>query len=374
MMFKDIAGSAQIKENLVNMVQNNRLPHALLFSGQEGVGKLALAIALAQYVNCTNRTPYDSCGVCASCSKIQKIAHPDLHFVFPLVKKDNPKIRTSDDCLPLWREQISENPYFNIKSWMNKLDLENQQPGIFVEEASKILEKLNLKTYEADYKTMIIWLPERMHNSVANKILKMLEEPFEKTLIIMVSEAPDKLLPTVLSRMQHIRIPRLGSEEIKNEILKSSSLSEQEALDLAVIADGCLAEIHELINSSENLKGNFELFVRIMRLAYKKDIFGINQWVEEVVSMGREKQKDLLNYMMRLIRENFILNIQEPSITCLTAAERDFSEKFSPFIHKNNVFGMYDETGKAYFHIERNGNAKIVLFDFAVKMILLIKG
>lgn len=373
MMFNKIARQDKIQDGLINMVQQNRLPHALLFAGKEGVGKLAVAISLAQFVNCSNPTPQDSCGVCPSCSKFNKLEHPDLHFVFPIVKKDNPTIKLSDHCIVQWREQVLENPYFSLSHWMEKMDVENQQPGIFVEEAREILLKLYRKTFEADYKTMIIWLPERMHTSCANKLLKILEEPFPKTLIILVSEAPELLLPTILSRVQIIRFPKLKVEAVQKEILEKYGLSMEQSLDIAKISDGSLANIRQLLDTSDSQQQNFDLFVSLMRLTYKKDIFGINKWVEDVVALGRERQKTLLKYIMRLMRENFILNMKESRLNCLTNDEKNFSEKFSPFINERNVFEMYEETGKTHFHIERNGNGRIVFFDFAIKLILLLK-
>jgi len=384
MLFSEIIGQQEIKQRFIRSVNEQRIPHAQLLRGQEGVGKLALAIAYAQYICCENRTATDSCGVCPSCVKYRKMAHPDLHFVFPVIK---PAGRTSvvcDDFISEFRAMMLENLYFGINEWYASISGDAKQGLIYSNESEEILRKLSLKTYESEYKVMIIWLPEKMHTTCANKLLKILEEPPEKTVFLMVSNEPDQIIATILSRTQHIHIPRLSEVEIQNALLRNQNLEvEPESAKYASkIANGSYLAAMAILNEGDENKQNFERFVLIMRLAWqvgnKKDhasLKTLRKWSDEMAAaaMGRERQKNFLGYAQRMTRENFIRNMQQPDLNYLTSYEADFSQRFSPFINERNVEDLMGEFSLAERQIEQNVNAKMVFFDLTLKVIMLLK-
>lgn len=383
MLFSEIIGQQELKTRFVRTVVENRIPHAQLLRGPEGVGKLALAIAYAQYICCENRTSTDSCGVCPSCVKYRKLAHPDLHFVFPIIKPAN-KTAVCDDFVTDFRSMVLENHYFSVNDWYSKISGDAKQGLIYSSESEEILRKLSLKTYESEYKIMIVWLPEKMHNTCANKLLKILEEPPEKTLFLMVSNAPDQIITTILSRTQHIQIPRLGEDEIMKALLQNQELEieNEEAKYAAHIANGSYLAALAVLNDGDENKENFERFVLIMRLAWqvgnKKDhasLKTLRKWSDDMAaaSVGRERQKNFLSYAQRMTRENFIWNIQQPELNNLTSFEVNFSQRFSPFINERNVELLMTEFALAERHIEQNVNAKMVFFDLTLKVIMLLK-
>ncbi|MEI7502963.1 MAG: DNA polymerase III subunit [Paludibacter sp.] len=383
MLFSEIIGQQELKSRFIRTVVENRIPHAQLLRGSEGVGKLGLAIAYAQYICCENRTATDSCGVCPSCVKYRKLAHPDLHFVFPIIKPPS-KTVVCDDFVADFRSMVLQNPYFGVNDWYSKISGDAKQGLIYSSESEEILRKLSLKTYESEYKIMIIWLPEKMHNTCANKLLKILEEPPEKTLFLLVSNAPDQIITTILSRTQHIHIPRLGEAEIKTALLQNQDLEieQEEANYAAHIANGSYLAALAVLNDGDENKENFERFVLIMRLAWqvgnKKDhasLKTLRKWADDMAAatVGRERQKNFLSYAQRMTRENFIWNIQQPALNNLTSFEANFSQRFSPFINERNVELLMTEFALAERHIEQNVNAKMVFFDLTLKVIMLLK-
>ncbi len=374
MQFKEVVGHHKIKEKLIHTIKENRVSHAQLFLGSEGSGNLALAIAYAQYISCENKLESDSCGVCPSCIKFQKLIHPDLHFVYPVstsktVKKDP----VSDDYIAQWRETIIENPYINHNKWYGIIDVENKQGIISKNESYEIIKKLNLKTFESEYKIMIIWLPEKMNASAANKLLKLIEEPPAKTLFLMVSENSEQMLPTILSRTQLIKIPKIDNESMRNALCDRLGLSSGKAGDIAHLANGNYFEAQNLISSTEEDNDNFDQFTQFMRLSYQRKVIEIINWVDEISRIGREKQKSFLAYSLRLIRENFMLNINNKDLVHLTKKELEFSEKFSQFINQENIYQIYEALNRAHSDIEMNAYNKIVFLDLALKIIKLIK-
>ncbi len=374
MQFKEVVGHKNIKEKLIHTIKENRVSHAQLFLGSEGSGNLALAIAYAQYVSCENKQENDSCGVCPSCIKFQKLVHPDLHFVFPVsTSKEIKKDPVSDDYIAQWREAIIENPYLNQNKWYEIIDVENKQGIISKNESYEILRKLNLKTFESEYKIMIIWLPEKMNAFAANKLLKLIEEPPAKTLFLLVSENSEQIISTILSRTQLIKIPKIDSESMMNAMCDRFGLSPEKAGDLVHLANGNYFEAQNLINSTEEDNYNFEQFTQFMRLSYQRKVVDIIDWVDEISRIGREKQKNFLSYSLRLVRENFMLNIENRNLVYLTKKELEFSEKFSQFINQGNVFGIYEALNRAHSDIEMNAYNKIVFLDLALKIIKLIK-
>ena len=339
MQFKDIIGQQAVKERLIQSVREGRVPHAQLLTGPVGVGKLQLAIAYAQYLNCPNCTDEDSCGVCPTCLQYHNLQHPDLHFAFPIVKDDK-----KDVC----------NDFF--------------------------------EPFRNGYKVMIIWQPEKMNITCANKLLKLLEEPPEKTVFLLVSEHPEQLLPTILSRVQQVRVPRLSDEEIGQALQERLHIVSAAAADYAHIASGSYLVAQKLAESNDETTQEFNDFVSLMRDAYTvgvlrdsqkkfESLSRLRKWSQDMADakVGREKQKRFLQYAQRQVRENFICNLQQPEMNYQTTPEREFSARFAPFIHAGNVEQIMNELGKAERQIEQNGNAKIIFFDLCLQMIVLIK-
>ena len=388
MLFSEIIGQERIKAQMRKNVQDGIIPHAMLFAGPEGVGKLQLAIAYAQYLACPNRTDTDSCGTCPTCLQYQKLQHPDLHFVFPIVKSDAGDV--CDDFIRQFRELILEKGYFNLEDWYTALGVETKQGMIYEKESSEILRKLSLKAFGDGYKVMIIWQPEKMNITCANKLLKLLEEPPEKTVFILVSEHPEMLLATILSRVQQVRIPRLSEEEIVAGLQSTDRCADRtqntEAKDLARIAGGSYLAAVKMMEASGANEKYLNDFIALMRYAYTigkiKDankkfeaLQAIRKWSIEMADakVGRERQKAFLQYAQRQIRENFIFNQHVPEMNYQTADERAFSQNFAPFVNSGNVEQIMEELDKAERQIEQNGNAKMIFFDLCLQFIVLLK-
>lgn len=367
MYFRDIPGQQEIKKRLLNSVKDERISHALLFHGPAGSGKLAIAVAFARYISCTDRGEADACGKCPSCIKINKLAHPDLHFSFPASAKESDS--GVDDLLDTWRTALLENPFMNQYNWYEKIGLENKQGIISTRESSAIIRKLGLKAFESDYKILIIWLPERMNAQSANKLLKMIEEPPMNTLFILVSESPDDILPTIRSRTQILRIPRIKDEEVRNFLRQKTNVSGEVIENAVKLSNGNLNLALASVQADEQNQGNFDRFVQLMRMAYAKDIEGLIGWVDKVAALSREKQKLFLLYSLRLIRENFMIHMNREDITHMAAYESEFSVKFSRFVKPSNVNQIYEELNLAWNHISANGYARIVFLDMSLKML-----
>ena len=372
MFFRDIIGQDEIKKQLIKNVQENKIAHAQLFCGGEGVGKLPLAIAYARYISCQHPSDEDACGKCPNCIKFNNLAHPDLHFIFPVVKKKSSKDIVSDDYISEWRELIARTPYFNLPMWLEEMGAENQQAQIYVKESNEIIRKLSLKSSQGGYKLIIIWLPEKMNIECSNKLLKLLEEPAEQTVFLLVSEEPDMLLTTIQSRTQRINVKGIEEKALQDTLVNQHGLQEQDAIHIAHRSEGNYLKAIESINLNEENKLFFELFVALMRLAYQRKIKDMKFWSEKVAAMGRERQKNFLGYCQRMIRENFIYNFHNRSITYLDNDEEAFSTRFAPFINERNVMEIMNELSEAQRHIEQNVNAKMVFFDFSLKMIVLL--
>lgn len=376
MLFSEVIGQTKIKERILQAVKEERISHAQMFTGEEGFGTLPLVLAFAQYVLCENRNEKDSCGTCNSCLKVQKLIHPDLHLVFPVTTTNNNKKPKSDDFVAEWREAVLEQPYLSAAQWYRYLGNENKQGMIYSHESDEILRKLNLKTFEAEYKVMIIWQVERMNISCANKLLKILEEPPPKTLFLVVSVSPDQLLPTMLSRVQTLRIPALKDEEIYNMLEKNFDLSEKERRNVTRLSRGNYTKSLEYIQSSSEQNEYLELFMRWMRLCYKQEVAEILNWVDEVSGKGREKIKQFLNYAIRMTRENFLLSQmpeQKDRLVRMGEEEDEFSGKFSKFINEQNIFELAGEINQAILDVEANAYQKTVLFDLSIKTMKLIR-
>lgn len=374
MFFRDVIGHEEIKQRLISSLQAGRISHAQLFAGDTGTGSLALAIAFAQYVFCTGKKGTDSCGECPSCKKMQKYIHPDLHFVFPVVKSPKVKNPVSDEYITDWRNLVCKSPYFNIEDWYAAMGVEdNAQASIYTEESSYILRKLNLKSFESDYKIMIIWLPEKMNQECANKLLKIIEEPYDKTLFLLVAEHPAQIIGTILSRTQRITIPPLEKDQIKQHLITEKGINEQKADEYAHVASGSWTKALRLLDETEEQAWNQEKFASLMRLCWERKMLPVNDWVGEIAGSGRERQKSFLTHAVRMVRENFVRNFGIEALNYMTEREKSFSVRFSPYVHEGNVIQLYEEFEKAYHDISRNGNAKIIFTDLCIKVMQNIR-
>lgn len=371
--FRDVIGQAAAKERLLQEVQEGRIPHAQLFCGPAGAGKLPLALAYARYFCCPNRTATDACGICPSCAKWEKLVHPDVHFMFPIVRNAKKKKEVCDDYLPEWRHLLRSGTYFNLGHWLDEMKAENGQAIIYAKESDEITRKLSLKSSEGGYKVTVVWLPEKLHEVCANKLLKLLEEPPAKTVFLLVSEAPELLLPTIVSRTQRFNLPRIADADVAEALQQRYGVRPADSHVIAHLANGNFVTALETIHLNEEYEQYFNLFVSLMRLSYQRKVREMKQWSEEVAGMGRERQKDFLAYCQRMTRENFIYNLHCKEMNYMTLQEQQFATRFAPFINERNVAGIMKELGEAQIHIEQNVNARMVFFDFALKMIVLLK-
>lgn len=368
MKFADIIGQTQLKQRLTSSVDRGRISHAQLFTGSAGTGSLPLAIAYAQYLNCTNRHDGDSCGECPSCRQIEQLAHPDLHFVFPVNKqgKRSGEVVLSSDFMPLWREIVATTDgYFTPQQWYDKLDLGKTLRGmISAKEADEIIRRLSFKSFESEYKIVLIWLPETMNDEASNKILKILEEPWAKTVFLLVSERADLLLPTIISRTQEVAVPRLALEDL----LPLAEGDEVERRNVARLAAGDLIEMRRLVGGDEDevRRESFDLFCRLMRLSYNDKHLELIDWADEVASLTREQQRSMLRHAARLLRESYMLHAGLGSISYLWGEEAKFCNNFAPFISNQNIEFLIDQIEQAMRQVSQNGNARIVFTHFAL--------
>ncbi|WP_289713289.1 AAA family ATPase [uncultured Muribaculum sp.] len=373
MRFADIPWHEDAKQRLRNMIQTNRLPHALLISGPEGVGKMMMARAAAQYIHCENPTPDgDSCGTCPACLQHSTQNHIDTHYIFPLVKGKSSS-PLCDDYMAEWRKFLLQTPYMDFKEWMNELDSPNSQPMIFVGESDSLIHKLNFTSHKARYKVVILWLPERLMEQTANKLLKLIEEPHDDVKFILVSNNDKAILPTIYSRTQRIELKRLPDHIISAHLAETYGIDPADANALAHSAEGSMNRALASVGMSKENQEFLNLFMLLMREAYQRDIKGLKDWATEISAMGREQELRFLSYCGRLIRENFIYNIGRPDLNYLNKSEAAFSKNFARFVNERNVQQIMEEINQACTDIAGNANAKIVLFDFAVRMILLLK-
>lgn len=374
MKFSEIPGQKEIINKLKSSVKSERVSHAQLLTGPEGCGTLPLALAYAQYVSCENRSGSDSCGICKSCIKYEKLIHPDLHFVFPVIKDKKGGEPVSDSYIEQWREFIRQTPFCGLDKWLDSIEVGNAQGLIFASEASEILKKLSLKAFESDFKIMIIWLPEKMHNATANKLLKLIEEPPEKTLFLLVSEVHDKVAPTILSRCQIIKVPAFRTIDISSFLIEKYHIHKAKADDISNVANGNITRAIELCENEELSLLNLDRFKNLMRFSWKRDVMSIINWSEEMATIGREPQKSFISFSLRLIRENLMLTLDQRknNLVFLTGEEAEFSSKFHPFINNGNIHSFAEELNTAHAHIEANGNAKIVFLDLALQLTRLI--
>ena len=375
MQFKQVIGQSAIKQRLIQSVRENHVPHAQLFLGPAGSGKLPLALAYAQYILCPNRTETDSCGECPTCQKMQKLVHPDLHFVVPTAAtkkiKSNPE---SDLFMEEWREYVIQNQgYVDTSSWYSFLDVENKQGYMSVRDAATLLRKLNMKAYEGDYKIAIIWMAEKMRTDTANKLLKLLEEPPEKTVFLLIAEDSEELLATIKSRTALVKIPAIGINKVQEALVERLGCTPQQAHDAALISEGNWLNACHFVKESEDRKFFFTTFQQWMRLCFRAAYPELIDFSANVKTLGREKQKELLDYGLRIVRNSLLFNNNLAEIVMLPDEEKTFNSKFAPFVNPANLAEIAELFDEAIRHIERNGNAQIIFTDVSFKMVGLLK-
>ena len=368
MRFADIIGQDDVKRHLIGTVKENRISHAQMFLGREGFGSLPLAIAYAQYINCQHRTDSDSCGECPSCRQISQLAFPDLHFVFPVPTAGSEDKSVSDNFFEKWSEFIMQNPYGNYQQWLDFVGAGNSQGLIRVKESSEIIRKLSMKSFSAEYKIMIIWLAEKKNAETANKLLKLIEEPYPKTLFLLVAENAENILPTIISRTQLVRVPRIADSDIQAGLQQRAGISANAAEKIAGISEGDFGRALDYCGHAADLAQNLELFMKLMRTSYSFKAPEMVALAEELGALGREKQKAFLAYCERMVRENLIVNQHLDKMAHLTDDESGFASKFSRFIHPQNSMLIAETLDKAIYHISRNAGAKIVFMDTIITL------
>ena len=379
MRFADIIGQEDLKRHLAQSVDAGRVSHAQLFTGLSGSGALALAVAYVQYLCCRHRRDGDSCGECPDCKQIASLAHPDLHLVFPVNKqgKKSGEVMLSDEFLPLFRTLFDERGgYVSPQDWYDRLDLGKTLKGmIAAREADEIIRKLSFKSFEADYKTMLVWLPEAMNEEAANKILKILEEPWERTLFILVSEQPDRLLPTIISRTQEVCVPRIAPDVLARVAAERGVSDPLQARNMARLAGGDLLELNHLVAGESDAlrKENFDLFCGLMRLSYNDKHLELVSWAEDAAQLSREQQRAFLRDAARLLRESYMLHAGIREISYLWGEELAFCSKFAPFVGSQNIEPLIAEIESASAQIAQNGNPTIVFTHFALSVSKMIK-
>ena len=376
MDFSNVIGQEPAKERLIQMVKEGRLPHALLFCGPEGVGKMALAMAFASYL-LTNPDGEDngSIDTTNALAMLRKWEHPDLHFSYPTIKRPNMSSDyqpISNDFAQEWHEMIMQGTYFTMNQWMKQMGATTQQAIITGAESDELSRILALKSSQGGYKIAIIWRPERMNLTSANKLLKLLEEPPHKTIFLMVCEEPEKLLETIISRTQRIDVKRIDDDAIEQALIIQRGIDHDAAHRIARIANGSWLKALETLDTGNENREFLNMFQMLMRLCYMRNVKDLKRWSEVVSAYGREKERRMLTYFQQQVRENFIFNFQRPELNYMTLEEEGFARNFARFINEANVIEINELFEKANRDIGQNANAKVVFYDIALKLIVLL--
>ena len=383
-MFEQVIGQREVQHHLMQMVSEGRLPHAIMLCGPQGAGKKALAIAFAKVLlsqptsNSSQSSMFGPEPPTVSANTqamLDKLEHPDLHFTYPTIKLPSMSADhkpVSDDFAREWHELVMSSHYFSMNEWLERMGGENQQAIITAGESDSLLKKLSLKSSQGGYKVSIIWLPERMNIECANKILKLLEEPPAQTVFIMVCEEPEKLLETIRSRVQRIDVRRIADGDVRQALIEKRGVTEEVAQRVSHMANGNWLQAQEMLSVDSENELFLDMFQSLMRLAYQRKVKDLKAWGEQMAALGREKQKRFLEYFLRLVRENFMYNFQREELCYMTQREEDFARNFARFINEANVLPISDLANRAIRDIGQNANAKIVFFDFALQMIVLL--
>lgn len=372
MLFSEVVAQTSLASRLREGVRSEKVAHAQLFDGSEGSGALALARAYAQYLHCSDRTPEDSCGKCASCVAHSKLQHPDLHWSFPFFKKDSFGRSISDPFQSVWRESMLETAYFGIEEWLGKIGADKKQLFISVDEALEISRKLGLKAFHGGYKVLILWLPETMRVDTANKLLKLIEEPTDNTVMLFVSNSSDRLLPTILSRLQRIKVPRLSDVEAAAGLQKLAGVSEDSAMGWVHVTEGNITAANRLARTGSETP-DLELFSSWMRACWARDAEAMMRQSNDFAAPGREAQKRFITYALHMVRQSIVGNYGASSLVRLTPGEKEFLSKFSKFIHHKNVVKISSLLEAAHKDIAGNVNSKVVFMDLSVQIHILLR-
>lgn len=384
MKVSEVIGQADVWQRLMDMVREDRVPHAIMFCGPQGCGKMAVAMAFASCLlgekndGGDPELPMTPAARRNAEAMLTKWAHPDLHFSYPVIRPAGTSSEhkmTSDDFAKEWKAMISRGPYFTLDTWLEAMNAANQQAQMGVGESEGIIKKLSIKSSQGGYKICIVWLPERMNGECANKLLKVLEEPPRQTLFMMVSEEPEKLLETIRSRTQRIDLKKIDDDAIAKALAERRLVEPDTAARMARVANGSWTRALEELDAGNMNRQFLDMFIMLMRLAYRRNVKDLKKWAEAVSGYGREKQKRMLAYFLRLVRENFMYNFRNPELVYMTRDEEDFAQNFARFINEANVVELSDLFSKAIRDIGQNANPKIVFFDMALQtIVLLVRG
>ncbi len=380
MRFSEVIGQREAIVRLLQLVEEQRVPHALMFTGPAGSGKLALALAFASYLLGERHDGHSLLGSESAIGNAEamlaKWQHPDLHFSYPVIRPKGTSSEhkvTSDDFAKEWRALLGKSPYFTMDQWMTAMNAENQQAVIYEAESDALTHELNMKSAMGGYKVSVIWLPERMNTTCANKLLKLLEEPPLQTVFLLVSEEPERLIETIRSRVQRFDMQRIDNADMEQALVSLRGLDPDMAHRVAHSACGNWLKAMEELNSDSENRLFFDLFVSLMRQAYMRDVKGLKAWTDNTAAMGREKQRRMLTYFLHLVRENFIYNFKQPDLNYMTQQEAEFSRHFARFINERNVVEMAETLQRTHRDIGQNANAKIQFFNLALNMIILLR-
>ena len=372
MLFSDVVAQTNLSNRLREGIRSGKVAHAQLFDGAEGSGALALARAYAQYLHCTNKTDDDSCGECDSCVAHSKLQHPDLHWSFPFFKKDSSGKSVSDPFQSSWRDMMLEGAYIGAEEWLNKIGADKKQLFISVDEALEINRKLGIKAFHGGYKVLILWLPETMRVDTANKLLKLIEEPTDKTVMLFVSSNSDRLLATILSRLQRVKIPRLSDEDAASGLAKITGITLDKAMGWVHVTEGNITAAKRLADSGTETP-DLELFSSWMRACWARDAEAMMRQTNEFAAPGREAQKRFITYALHMVRQCIVGNYGATSLVRLTPGEQAFLSKFAKFIHHQNVVKISSLLEAAHRDIVGNVNSKIVFMDLSVQIHMLLR-
>lgn len=379
MQFSKVIGQDEAKARLRQLVDEQRIPHAMLFTGPPGAGKMAIALAFASFLlgeewdGVSLLAPRQALNATAMLAKWQ---HPDLHFTYPVIKPKgvgSDHKMTSDDYAKEWRQMLGAGPYLTMEQWMTLMGAENQQAVIYEAESDRLSRKLCMKPTMGGYKVSLVWLPERMNVTCANKLLKLLEEPPMQTVFLLVSEQPELLLETIRSRVQRFDVRRIADADMEEALVSLHGITADEARRVTRLAAGNWDKATAALSANSENEEFFALFVNLMRKAFARDLKGLKAWSEEVAASGREKQRRFVTYMLRMVRENFMYNFHDARLCYMTKAEDEFATKFAPFINERNVMPMQQLLQKTMREIGQNANGKIQFFNLALEMVIYIR-
>ncbi len=366
MFFKDVTGHIKIKQQLIKAVHENRVSHAQLFLGPEGCGNLVMALAYAQFINCENRTEDDSCGKCPNCIKSQKFIHPDIHYTFPFVKIEKEKKELSADYMPEWREFLKKTPYANYNHWISSIAAENKQGNITAKECSDILRRLNMKNFEATYKVLILWLPEFLEKE-GNRLLKIIEEPPDNTVFLLVANDQERVLNTIMSRLQIVKFNRLTDGEIIGSLMDKFHIPEAQAKKIAALSDGDFNEAAQLVEMQEDGEGI--LIREWMEVCYRQNVKGLYAWNDKFVKQGRENQKNFFQYCLHFFREILLVEAGAASISKLTDAELKTAAGLGKLLGVDKITRILELFDKSIYFVERNVNPKILITYVSITLL-----